>query len=57
MMVSRTHVSVTSKTYKRAKQIKKEREAMGLICTMEDAVYYAKLEEKQNKEIVRGWGF
>lgn len=52
---SRTHISVKTSTYNKAKQIVKRYKKMGLIITMEDALVMAKNEENNKNSILGGF--
>lgn len=51
---SRTHISVSSQTYKKAKELQQQRAKIGFHITMEDAMYYVK-KEQEEKTMLGGW--
>lgn len=50
---ARTHISISSNTYKKAKAIQKRYAAMGVVITMENALYFSKKETEENS--FKGW--
>lgn len=59
-MASRTHISVSSRTYDAAKRVQREFRKAGFVVTMEEALFEAKMREKspgKTKEtgVLGGW--
>lgn len=56
---SRTHISVSKRTYDEAKHVVEQFNTLGRSITMEDALYLAKKEREERRKQSGGgvWGF